>query len=97
MMIDSRAATNFIGAKAAQTFLIPFWPKPMPDPVETINRLLLLLGLVTQDTIPLEAVVDGYQEIICFDVIHSPFFSSNYWHSLIGAARPMYFLAVEEH
>lgn len=73
-MMDCGAAANFIVAKGAKTLQISLLPKPAPDLVEMIDGSPLLLGPVTQETIPLKAIVEGHQETICFSVIRSPFF-----------------------
>lgn len=69
MIIDYRTAANFVGAKAAQTIA-----KLTLDLVEMVAGSLLSSGLMIRETVPLETIVIGHQEIICFDMVCSPVF-----------------------
>lgn len=59
-MMDSGAAASFIDAKAAKTLQIPLRLKPALDLLETIDGSPLSLGLVSQESIPLDAVAEGH-------------------------------------
>lgn len=72
--LDMSDTNNFTDAKVVQVLQIHHQLKPMPDLVEAINGSLLSSGLVTQETVPLEAILQDLQEVLQLNVIHSPHF-----------------------
>lgn len=73
-LINSGATDNFIDAKAAQDLQILFCLKSTSVLVETIDGSLLFSGPVTQETVPLEAIIHGHWEVLQFNAMHPPDF-----------------------
>lgn len=69
-LIDSRATNNFIDAEAAQALQIPLHLKPTSVLIETTDESLLSLGPVVQETVSLEAILQGHRQVLQFSVIH---------------------------
>lgn len=72
--INSGSADCFIDAVAAQILQIPLQYKATPDLVESTDSSSLSSDPVTEETSPLEAMIQGHQEVLQFGVIHSPQF-----------------------
>jgi hypothetical protein len=70
-LLDSGASTCFMDKDFIDCHKLPLVTKKHPIPIEIIDGRHAVIGDITHKTIPLDIILEGYHNIIAFNVIKS--------------------------